>query len=92
MKWGDEHENKEYLFRISFNNIAMAVFKLVDLYTYLEISIRDPQIGWIDGISFSILFFEYRIQLYIALALILVTVPLGIYGIKLILEDRLGLT
>jgi hypothetical protein len=70
----------------------MAVFKLADVYTYIEITLRDPQVQWYDGAEFSFLLFDYRFQLYLCLALALVTVPLGVKGITFIAEDRLGLT
>lgn len=70
----------------------MAVFKLADLYTYLEITLRDPQVGWYDGAQFSFLYIDYKYQLYLCLALAFITVPMGIKGISFISEDRLGLT
>jgi hypothetical protein len=89
--WQDQHETKEYEFRPILNNILMAIFKLADVYTYIEITLRDPQVKWYDGADFSFLFVDYRFQLYLCLALAFVTIPLGVKGISFISEDRLGL-
>lgn len=70
----------------------MAVFKVADLYTYMEITIMNPQTGWQSAQQFSILTLQYRVQLYISFALVLVCAVLGIKGITYIFEDRLGLT
>lgn len=71
----------------------MAVFKLVDLYTYLSISIMNPNIKWLSSYgSSSNLYIDYTIQTYAATVIVLISVPLGIRGIMLIFEDRLGLT
>jgi hypothetical protein len=70
----------------------IAVFKLADIYTYVEISINDPNILWYSSAKFNNLFIDYKSQLYACLALALITVPLGIKGISLIFDDRLGLT
>lgn len=70
----------------------MAVFKFLDLYTYATISIMNPSIGWISGLTSSNLYISYGVQTYLAAAIVGVSVPLGIRGIMLIFEDRLGLT
>lgn len=82
--WEDQHETKEYEFRLILNNIFMAVFKLADLYTYLEITLRDPQVGWYDKADFSFLYIDYKYQLYLCLVLAFITVPMGIKGISFI--------
>jgi hypothetical protein len=72
----------------------MAIFKFLDLYTYVGISLFNPQIGWLPQslANSSNLYFSYPIQLYLAMAIAVVCIPLGIRGIMLIFEDRLGLT
>jgi hypothetical protein len=70
----------------------MAIFKLADVYAYVEISINDPNILWYSSASLKNLFIDYKYQLYACFALAFITVPLGIKGISLIFEDRLGLT
>lgn len=71
----------------------MAIFKALDLYTYVNISITNPKIGWIAGLtSGSNLYFSYSLQTYFAAGVVAISVPLGIRGIMLIFEDRLGLT
>jgi len=64
----------------------MAIFKLLDLYTYVGISLFNPQIGWLSNSSSnpSNLYFSYPIQLYLATAIAVVSIPLGIRGIMLI--------
>lgn len=59
----------------------MALFKLADLYTFLEITIMNPVTGWQSARQFSILIIQYRIQLYISFALVLICGGLGIKGI-----------
>jgi hypothetical protein len=67
------------------NNILMAVFKLVDLYTYVSISLMNPAIGWLPSYgSSSNLYLAYSLQTYAAAAITLISVPLGIRGIMLI--------
>lgn len=70
----------------------MAIFKLSDLYAYLQITLNDSQVQWFSGAKFSFLYIDYKYQLYACLALIFITVPLGLKGISFIFEDRLGLT
>ncbi len=70
----------------------MAIFKLADLYAYLEITLRDPHVLWYENAKFSFLYIDYKYQLYMCLVLALITVPLGVKGISFISEDRLGLT
>ena len=60
------------------------MFKLADLYAYLEITLRDPQVKWYDTAEFSFLYLDYKYQLYLCLALAFVTVPLGLKGISFI--------
>ncbi len=62
----------------------MAVFKLADVYTYIEITLNDPQVQWYGGADFSFLIFDYKHQLYLCLALAFITVPLGMKGISFI--------
>lgn len=63
----------------------MAVFKLLDVYTYLSISIMNPAIGWLSSYSSSSnLYLSYSLQTYAAAAITLISVPLGIRGIMLI--------
>lgn len=71
----------------------MAVFKLVDLYTYISISIMNPKLNWLSSYSSSSnLYLNYSLQTYAAAAIVMISVPLGVRGIMLIFEDRLGLT
>jgi hypothetical protein len=62
----------------------MALFKLGDLYAYVDITLNDPQVKWVDGAKFSFLLIDYKYQLYACLALACVTVPLGLKGINFI--------
>lgn len=66
-----------------------AAFKLLDLYSYLEVSIRDSDVGWDPNgnslFTFSTLILEYRIQLYISFALIVICAPMSIRAIMFIL-------
>ncbi len=70
----------------------MAIFKLLDLFNYVSLSIMNPSIGWVSGMTNSQLYLGYSLQTYVAAAIAAVSVPLGIRGIMLIFEDRLGLT
>jgi hypothetical protein len=62
----------------------MAIFKLADLYAYIEVTLKDPQVKWYTGANFSFLLIDYRLQLYACLFLACITVPLGLKGIKFI--------
>lgn len=62
----------------------MAVLKILDLYSYLSLSIMNPQIGWISNLTSSNLYFDYNIQTYISMVIVGISVPLGIKGIMLI--------
>ena len=62
----------------------MAAFKLVDLYTYVEITLNDPQVKWFDSAKFSFLYIDFKYQLYLCFALAFITVPLGLKGISFI--------
>ena len=93
VEWREQsQEEKIYEFKPILNNILIALFKLADLYTYLEITINNPKIGWQDYMAFSTLILDYRIQFYISLSLVVVSVVVGLRGISFILQDRLGLT
>ena len=70
----------------------MAVFKILDLYTYASFSIMDPKIGWLSNLTSSNLIISYKVQIYLAIGAVAISVPFGIKGIMLIFEDRLGLT
>lgn len=71
----------------------MAAFKLIDIFTYVSISIMNPQLNWLSSYSTSSnLYIDYSIQTYLAAAIVLISVPLSIRGVMLIFEDRLGLT
>lgn len=63
----------------------MAAFKLIDIYTYVSISIMNPQLNWLSSYSTSSnLYLNYSIQTYLAAAIVLISVPLGIRGVMLI--------
>ena len=70
----------------------MALLKIVDIYTYVSLSIMDPQIGWISGYAYSNLYLSYNLQTFIAIGVVAISVPFSIRGIMFIFEDRLGLT
>jgi hypothetical protein len=71
----------------------MAAFKAIDVYTYISISVMNPQLNWLSSYGASSnLYLDYSVQTYLAAAVVLISVPLGIRGIMLIFEDRLGLT
>ena len=70
----------------------MAAIKFVDLFTYASISILNPQIGWISGLDSSNIYVGYSVQVFLAVAVVCISVPFGIRGIMLIFQDRLGLT
>jgi hypothetical protein len=52
----------------------------------------DSKVGWISSLTSSNLLIDYKIQTYLAMAAVAISVPFGIKGIMLIFEDRLGLT
>jgi hypothetical protein len=63
----------------------MAAFKLIDLYTYVSISIMNPKLNWLSSYSSSSnLYLDYSIQTYGAAVIVLISVPLGVRGIMLI--------
>lgn len=62
----------------------MAGAKLLDLFTYVTVSILNPQIGWISGLTSSNLYLNYYVQTYLAVGVIAISVPFGIRGIMLI--------
>ncbi len=66
------------------NNILMAAVKFVDIFTYVSISVLNPQIGWLDGLTSNNLYLNYFYQIYLAVAVVAVSVPFGIRGIMLI--------
>jgi len=70
----------------------MAAIKFVDIFTYVSISILNPQIDWLGGFSSSNLYLDYSLQVFLAIGVVCISVPFGIRGIMLIFEDRLGLT
>jgi hypothetical protein len=70
----------------------IAAFKLLDIYSYINVSLSNPQIGWISGMNSSNLYLSYNVQSFIAYGVTLICVPFGVKGIMLIFEDRLGLT
>lgn len=62
----------------------MAAFKLVDLYVYLSVSIMNPQVGWLSLSRINNLYTLFSIQVYAALGVALISIPMGIRGIMLI--------
>lgn len=70
----------------------MAGVKFIDIFAYVSVSIMNPQIGWIENPDASNLYLSYYVQIFIAVGVVVVSVPFGIRGIMLIFEDRLGLT
>ena len=90
--WKLLNKEQDYVFRPIFNNFLVAAFKLADLYTYIEITLFNFSINWQNLREFTILLFDYRVQLYIAFALVGICLVFGVKGIQYILEDRLGLT
>lgn len=62
----------------------MAAVKFVDIFTYVSISVLNPQIGWLDGLTSNNLYLNYFYQIYLAVAVVAVSVPFGIRGIMLI--------
>ena len=57
---------------------------MLDIYTYINFSISDPKIGWVGGLSSSNLLMDYKIQTYLAMGAVAISVPFGIKGIMLI--------
>jgi len=72
------------VFRLILNNFLIAIFKLADLYTFLEITIMNPVTGWQSYKSFTVLTIQYKIQLYISFGVVVVCAVLGIKGIQYI--------
>lgn len=62
----------------------MAAIKFVDIYTYVSISILNPSIGWIADISSNNIYIGYSVQVFLAVAVVGISVPFGIRGIMLI--------
>jgi hypothetical protein len=90
--WDSVVEASEHPFRLTSNNLIMAAVKFVDIFTYISISILNPQVGWISDLTASNVYLSYTVQLFLAVGVVCVSVPFGIRGIMLIFEDRLGLT
>lgn len=90
--WDSVVDIKEHPFRVTFNNLIMAGVKFIDIFTYVSVSILNPQIGWLSDLTSSNLYLPYYLQVFLAVGVVAVSVPFGIRGIMLIFEDRLGLT
>ena len=82
--WETVAETTEHSFRCTFNNLVMGGVKLLDIFTYVSISLLNPKIGWISDLSANNLFLPYSVQIFLAVGIVGISVPFGIKGIMLI--------